>query len=78
MFESLTRFIHQFEGKSDFGERPADCGHAGTPDDPIRLPSMEYSQMVRELEDSFLSFVGDYPELCLTRYGEILEAAGLE
>ena len=78
MFETLTSLIPRLENERGFGERPADCGHAGTPDDPICLPSMEYTQTVRELEDSILSFVDDYPELCLTRYGEILEAAGLE
>ena len=78
MFESLTRFIPLLDREGDFGARVVDHGHAGAVDDPIRFPFVEYSRTVSALESSIMSFVDKHPELCLTRYADILEKAGLD
>lgn len=78
MFESLTRFIPLLDREGDFGVRVVDHEHAGTVDDPISLPFVKYSRTVSALESSVMSFVDNHPELCLTRYADILERAGLE
>lgn len=78
MFESLTRFIPLLDREGDFGVRVVDHEHAGTVDDPICFPFVEYNRTVSALESSIMSFVDNHPELCLTRYADILERAGLE
>ena len=78
MFESLTRFIPLLDREGDFGAWVIDHEHAGTVDDPISLPFVEYSRTVSALESSVMSFVDNHPELCLTRYADILERAGLD
>ena len=78
MFESLTRLIPLLDREGDFGVRVVDHEHAGTVDDPICFPFVEYNRTVSALESSIMSFVDNHPELCLTRYADILERAGLE
>ena len=78
MFESLTRFIPLLDREGDFGIWVVDHEHAGTVDDPICLPFVEYGRTVSALESSVMSFVDNHPELCLTRYADILERAGVD
>ena len=78
MFESLTRFIPLLDREGDFGAWVVDHEHAGTVDDPICFPFVEYSRTVSALESAVMSFVDNHPELCLTRYADILERAGLD
>ena len=78
MFESLTRFIPLLDREGNFGAWVVDHEHAGTADDPICFSFAEYSRTVSALESSVMSFVDNHPELCLTRYADILERAGLD
>lgn len=77
MFESLTKYIPFLEGTENYGEWVIDREHAGTPEDPKRMPFVGYSSLLIGLEDAILAFVDVHPEMGLTHYYDILEKSGL-
>lgn len=76
-FESLTRFLPELAQLGDCGTWVFDHEHAGTIDDPIAMPYVEYPRLVTDLGDAIYAFVGDRPEYGLARYSDILEEHGL-
>ena len=50
----------------------------GSPDRPIQMPFVNYSEMVHRFIDDVYDFSDNNKDLELTRYGEILERNGLE
>ena len=46
----------------------------GTPEHPIRMPFVDYSRLVREVEDAIYDFGQNHPEYGLNRYSSILIA----
>lgn len=77
MYESLTRYLPEFERGEIVGTWIDGGVHAGTPEDPLQLPYVEYGEMATGIERAITAFVSDHPEFCLTSYSEILENAGL-
>ena len=59
-----------------FGEVVRDTTHKGTPDDPIPMPYIKYSEAVRKLMKEVYAFQENNPDYELTRYQETLEKYG--
>lgn len=76
--EELIELIPQLQG-SDFGGFAKEAGHAGTREDPIPWPHVEYKDGIdRLVEDAIYKIVYDNPELGLKSYSDILDENGLE
>lgn len=77
MYESLTTLIPVL-ATDNFGEWIIDKENDGTPDPPIQWPFVNYGEAVRKLEEEIYRFDEEYPEFGLKRYGDILNASGIE
>ena len=55
-----------------------DKDNDGTPENPIQMPYVEYSQVVRRFMHDIYSFQENHPEYGLNRYGDILRENNLE
>ena len=76
MYESLTRLIPRLI--EEYGTLIVDNESKGTMDDPIRMPFVDYSPAVIELEKAVYAFKAEHPDFELTKYEEILSSNGLE
>ena len=76
MYESLTRLIPGLI--EEYGTLIVDSESKGTMDDPIRMPFVDYSPAVIELEKAVYAFKAEHPDFELTKYEEILSSNGLE
>lgn len=76
-FEKLTNYIPLLD-HADLGRWVIDEENDGTMEHPIQFPFVAYSKLVSDFIEDVGIFVEENPELHLTRYGEILEACGLE
>lgn len=76
MYESLTRLIPGLI--EEYGTLIVDNESKGTMDDPIRMPFVDYSPAVIELEKAVYAFKAEHPDFELTKYEEILSSNGLE
>lgn len=76
-FENLTKYLAMLDD-DHVGTWIIDKENDGSPEHPIQMPFVNYSDMVHR----FLADVYEYVETCkdleLNRYGEILERNGLE
>ena len=76
-FENLIKYLPLLED-DNIGTWIIDRENDGTPEHPIQMPFVNYSEMVH----NFIKYVYDFEEknkdFELTRYGEILEKNGLE
>ena len=77
MYESLTCFIKRLDGSS-YGEWAKDLDGDGSPEHPYQMPFVVYDRTVYELMKAIQAFVGEYREMGLTRYSEILKMSGIE
>ena len=77
MYESLTTLIPVL-ATDNFGEWIIDKEHDGTPEHPIQWPFVNYAQAVRKLEEEIYRFDEEHPDFGLKRYGDILNASGIE
>lgn len=76
-FERLTKYIPLLD-QADIGIWVIDKENDGTIEHPIQLPFVAYSKLVSNFIEDVGFFVEENSEMHLTRYGEILEACGLE
>lgn len=76
MYEGITKYISELEKAARFGELIVDRESAGTEDDPIQLPSVNYASMVDGLVMAVYAYVNEHEEL--KDYEIILHAAGLK
>ena len=76
-FEQLTKYIDILDG-SNFGTLIIDHEHDGTPEHPIQMPFVNYSEMVYRFIADVYDFSDNNKDFELTQYGEILERNGLE
>ena len=77
MYAGLTDMLDVMQ-QDEFGEWIIDHENDGTPEHPIQMPYVEYSQNVRDFEEAVYRFVEKHPEYKLNRYGDILEKHGIE
>lgn len=72
-YVSLTKHLSWIENDS-FGKWIIDQNHKGTPEDPLHMPYVSYSEMVEHFIDDVYNFVSDHPEYELNCYHDILKA----
>lgn len=77
MYESLTSFIPVLATDS-YGEWIVDKENDGTPEHPIQWPFVNYGETVVNLEKEIYHFDEEHPDFGLKRYGDILNASGIE
>ena len=76
-FGNLTKYIALIE-TDDIGTWIIDRENDGTPEHPIQMPFVNYSEMVHRFIDDVYDFHEKNTSYELNRYGEILEKNGLE
>lgn len=76
MYESLVCFIDRLKEDS-IGEFIIDTENDGTPEHPIQIPYVTYSQIVNQFVDAVYSFNNNHPEYELYRYHSVLERYGI-
>lgn len=77
MYKSLTDFLPMLEDDK-IGDWVIDRVNDGTPEHPIQMPVVNYTRIVREVEDAIYDFEKNHPEYELKCYGNILKANGIE
>ena len=76
-FERLTNYLAQLDG-DNVGTWVIDKENDGTPEHPIQMPFVNYTDMVHHFLDDVYGYVESCKDLGLNKYGEILERNGLE
>lgn len=77
VYKELTGYLANMEQDS-YGEWIIDRKSKGTVDDPIQMPYVSHSDMVRHFMKDVYRFIDDHPEYELNRYSDILRANGIE
>ena len=75
-FDILTKYIPMIQADS-IGEWVIDKENDGTPEHPIQMPFVGYSEMVHNFNDDVYTFEESNKDMELTRYGDILKDNGL-
>lgn len=76
MFEELTKFLPDFEKANGYGQWTEIEGK-GTPEEPCRLPQINYGSLVMSVEKAVCGFHEEHPEFGLNHHAQILEENGL-
>lgn len=76
-FDILTKYIPLIQEDS-FGEWVIDIENDGTPERPIQMPFVDYSEIVCNFIDDVYNFEESNKDMDLTRYGDILKDNGIE
>ena len=76
-FAELIKYLPMLEN-DNIGSWIIDRKNDGTPEHPIQMPFVNYSEMVHRFIDDVYDFSENNKDFELTRYGEILERNGLE
>ena len=76
-YERLTRYLAQLDD-DNVGTWITDKENDGSPEHPIQMPFVNYSDMVHHFLDDVYEYVETCKDLGLNKYGEILERNGLE
>lgn len=77
MYQILTYYLPKIESDG-FGNWILDKDNDGTPENPIQMPYVEYSQVVRRFIHDIYSFQENHPEYGLNRYSNIRRENNLE
>ena len=76
-FEELTAFISQIK-EDAFGEWIIDRKNDGTPEHPIQMPYVNYSEVVDNFVETLYQFCDRHTEFEHTQYSKTLHDYGLE
>ena len=76
-FENLTKYLPQLSD-DNFGTWIVDRENDGSPEHPIQMPYVRYTETVDHFVHDVYAFKEANPDFELNRYGEILEQNGLE
>lgn len=76
-FECLTKYLPQLEN-DEIGTWFIDRENDGTPEHPIQMPFVNYSEMVHRFIDDVYDFNDKNKDFGLNHYYDILEQNGLE
>ena len=76
-FDILTKYISMIQSDS-IGDWIVDKENDGTPEHPIQMPFVGYSEIVNNFIDDVYVFEESNKDMELTRYGDILKDNGLE
>lgn len=75
-FDVLTKYISLIPDDS-LGEWVVDNKNVGTPEHPIQLPYVVYSEVVHNFIKDVYTFGEEFKDIGLTQYGIILEENGI-
>lgn len=76
-FENLTKYLPHLD-EDKVGTWVIDHKNDGTPEHPIQISFVNYSEMVHHFIDDVYDFSDNNSDFELTRYGDILNQNGLE
>lgn len=76
-YDTLSKYLPQLSDDS-FGTWIIDRENDGTPEHPIQMPFVNYSELVYNFIDDVMRIVDQNPEMQLTHYGKILNDNGIE
>ena len=76
-FDTLTKYIPLIDN-DEIGHWYVDRENDGTPEHPIQLPFVIFSEMVNQFTMDVGAVVKQYPELELRKYHQILEENGIQ
>ena len=76
-FDNLTKYLPQVSD-DNFGTWIIDRENDGTPEHPIQMPFVNYTELVHNFIDDVMRIVDQNPEMELTHYGRILNDNGIE
>lgn len=76
-FENILKYLPLLE-TDNFGTWIIDYENDGTPEKPVQMPFVNYTEMVQCFIDDVYEFSENNQDFELTRYGEILERNGIE
>lgn len=76
-FESLTKYIQQLKDDK-FGDWVIDRENDGTPEHPIHMPFVNYSEKVDFFREDVWRFMEENEDMELNRYRDILNENGIE
>lgn len=76
-FDILTKYIPIIQEDS-IGEWVVDKENDGTPEHPVQIPFVDYSEMVHNFIDDVYTFTESNKEMELTHYEGILKDNGLQ
>lgn len=77
IFDSLTKYLSQLD-TDIIGTWIIDRENDGTPEHPMQMPFVNYSELIHHFIEDVYKFNDDNKDFGLNRYGEILEQNGLE
>jgi hypothetical protein len=76
-FEILTKYIPQL-AEDEYGNWIIDRENKGTPENPIQMPFVNYSDFINVFLQDVYKCIDDNEDMELNRYGEILENNGIQ
>ena len=76
-FDALTKYIPLIDN-DEIGHWHIDRENDGTPEHPIQLPFVIFSEMVNQFTMDVGAMVKQYPEFELRNYHQILEENGIQ
>jgi len=76
-FDSLTQYLTTLQNDS-LGDWIIDRLNDGTPEHPIQMPYVNYSDMVHHFIADLYAFCENHPEYEHTKYNQTLEAIGIK
>lgn len=75
-YNILTKYISMIQSDR-FGEWVTDRENDGTPEHPIQMPFVDYSEIVNKFIDDVYSFEESNKDMDLNHYGDILKKNGI-
>ena len=77
IYKALTDYIPEIQ-ECSYGEWVVNRESRGTAEDPIQMPYVSYSHMVRRFQNDIYDFMDNHPEYELNNYQKILEANNIQ
>ena len=77
IYKALNDYLPEIQHRS-YGEWVVDRESKGTTEDPIQMPYVSYSRMVRCFQNDVYEFMENHPEYELNNYQKILEANNIQ
>lgn len=77
IYKALTDYLPEIQHRS-YGEWVVNRESRGTAEDPIQMPYVSYSHMVRRFQNDIYDFMDNHPEYELNNYQKILEANNIQ
>ena len=77
IYKTLTDYLPEIQHRS-YGEWVVDRESKGTAEEPIQMPYVSYSRMIRRFQNDVYDFMDNHPEYELNNYQKVLEANNIQ